>query len=98
LGSGTTLTPVAQRDFDLNRLKRPAAFSTDPVDGIKSVEVTLLRLRNATSQFGYATVEINGTERGDIHAKSALWFGDSDPLRLPYWRVTQAKLKIALPQ
>jgi hypothetical protein len=94
LGSGTTLTPVARRDFDLNRLKRPAAFSTDPADGIKSVEVTLLRLRNAASQFGYVTIENDDTERGDIYAKSALWFGDTDPLRRPDWRVTQAKLKI----
>jgi hypothetical protein len=94
LGSGTKLTPVARRDFDLNRLKRLAAFPTDPVDGVKSVEVVLLRLRNAGSQFGYVTIEIDDAERGDIHAKSALWFGDSDPLRRPDWQVTQAKLKI----
>jgi hypothetical protein len=43
LGPETTLTPLSRRDFDLSRLKRPAAFSTDPVDGVKSVEVTLLR-------------------------------------------------------
>jgi hypothetical protein len=94
LGSGTTLTLVSRRDFDLSRLKRPTAFPTDTVDGIKSVEVTLLRLRNAASQYGYVTIEIDGTEGGDIHARSARWFGDSDPLRWPDWRVTQAKLKI----
>jgi hypothetical protein len=94
LGSGTTLTPVSRRDFDLNRLKRPAAFSTDPVDGVKSVEVVLLRLRNAGSQFDRVTIQIDDTKRGDIHAKSAHWFGDSDPLRRPDWQATQAKLKI----
>jgi hypothetical protein len=41
------------------------------------------------------TIENDDTERRDIHAKSALWFGDSDPLRRPDWQVTQAKLKIA---
>jgi hypothetical protein len=92
LGSRTTLTSVSRRDFDLNRLKRPAAFPTDPVDGVKSVEVTLLRLRNNT---GRVTIEPDDAERGGIHATSALWFGDCDPLRLPYWQVTQAKLKIA---
>jgi hypothetical protein len=91
LGSGTTLTPVSRRDFDLNRLKRPAAFPTDPVDGVKSVAVTLLRLRNNT---GHVTIEPDDAERGDIHATSVRWFGDSDPLRLPYWQITQAKLKI----
>lgn len=94
LDSEKTLTPIRPRDFDLHRLKRPMPFPTDPSDGIKSVEVTLLRLRNAASQFGYVTIEIDGTEGGDIHAKSAHWFGDSDPLRRPDWQVTQAKLKI----
>jgi hypothetical protein len=42
LDSETALTPVSRRDFDLDRLKRPAAFPTDPVDGVKSVKVTLL--------------------------------------------------------
>ena len=49
LDSETALTPVSRRDFDLDRLKRPAAFPTDPVDGVKSVKVTLLRLRNTTA-------------------------------------------------
>jgi hypothetical protein len=33
LDSETALTPVSRRDFDLDRLKRLAAFPTDPVDG-----------------------------------------------------------------
>jgi hypothetical protein len=94
LGSETALTPVARRDFDLDRLKMPAAFSTDPGDGVKSVEVTLLRLLNTAGRFGRVTIEIDDTEHGDIHATSARWFGDSDPLRRPEWQVTQARLKI----
>jgi hypothetical protein len=95
LDSETALTPVSRRDFDLDRLKRIAAFPTDPVDGVKSVEVTLLRLRNTAGGFGRVTIEIDDAEHGDIHASSASWFGDSDLLRRPDWQVTQAKLKIA---
>jgi hypothetical protein len=94
LGSGATLTPVARRDFDLKRLKNPAAFSTDSVDGIKSVEVVLLRPRNTADPFGCVAIDIDDAEYGDIHAKSARWFGDSDLLRRPEWRVSQAKLRI----
>jgi hypothetical protein len=95
LDSETALTPVSRRDFDLDRLKRPAAFPTDPVDGVKSVKVTLLRLRNTSGGFDRVTIEIDNAEHGDIHARSACWFGDSDLLRRPDWQVTQAKLKIA---
>jgi hypothetical protein len=94
LDSETALTPVSRRDFDLDRLKRIAAFPTDPVDGVKSVEVTLLRLRDPAGGFGRVTIEAEDTEHGDIHARSARWFGDFDLLRRPDWLVTQAKLKI----
>jgi hypothetical protein len=93
LDSETTLTPVSRRDFDLDHLKRPMPFPTDPVDGVKSVEVTLLRLRDAAGRFGRVTIEVDG-EHADIHGTSAGWFGDFDPLRRPEWQVTQAKLKI----
>jgi hypothetical protein len=38
LDSENALTPIRPRDFDLDRLKRPMPFPTDPSDGIKSVE------------------------------------------------------------
>jgi hypothetical protein len=95
LDSETALTPVSRRDFDLDRLKRLAAFSTDPVDRVKSVTVTLLRLRTSADHFGRVTIDIDGVEHGDIQSRSACWFGDSDLLRRPDWQVTQANLKIA---
>lgn len=64
MDSETTLTPVSRRDFDLDRLKRPMPFPTDPSDGIKSVEVTLLRLRNTARGFGRVTIEADDTEHG----------------------------------
>jgi hypothetical protein len=94
LGSNAALTPLARRDFDLDRLKRPTPFPTDPPDGIKSVEVTLLRLRDAAGRFARVTIEVDG-EHADIHKTSAECFGDFDPLGRPEWRVTQARLRIA---
>ena len=69
-------------------------FPTDPSDGIKSVEATLLRLRDAAGRFGRVTIEVDG-EHPDIYRTSAGWFGDFDPLRRPEWRVMQARLRIA---
>jgi hypothetical protein len=92
--SENALTPARPRDFDLDHLKRPMAFPTDPSDGIKSVEVMLLRLRNAAGHFGRVTIEVDG-EHPDIYRTSAGWFGDFDPLRRPEWRVMQARLRIA---
>ncbi len=48
LSSETELLPVSPREFDLDRLRRPMVFATDPVDGIKQVSVTALRLRDLT--------------------------------------------------
>jgi hypothetical protein len=93
LGSQTALTPVRPIGFALDRLKRPMPFPTDPSDGIKSVKVTLLRLRDAASRFGRVTIEADG-EHADIYGNSAGWFGDFDPLRRPECRVTQVRLRI----
>ena len=78
LDSETTLTPVSRRDFDLDRLKRPMPFPTDPSDGIKSVEVTLLRLRNTARGFGRVTIEADDTEQHDddcVGRAGVLFFG-----------------------
>ena len=69
-------------------------FPTDPVDGIKSVKVTLLRLRNMVVGYGRVTIEIDHAERPDIHAISAGWFGESNPLARPEWQVVMANLRI----
>jgi hypothetical protein len=94
LGSGDKLTPIDVRSFALDRLKRPMEFPTDPADGVKSVRVTLLRLRNMVGGYGRVTIEIDDSDRIDIYAASAAWFGDSDPLQRPEWRVIVANLKI----
>ena len=73
LDSENALSPARPRDFDLDRLKLPMPFPTDPSDGIKSVEVTLLRLRDAAGHFGRVTIEVDG-EHPDICSTSAGWF------------------------
>jgi hypothetical protein len=56
------------------------------------VTVTLLRLSSIGGRFARVTIETD--EDTDIHAASARWFGDGDPLQRLEWRVTQAKLRI----
>src|SRR5207248_1950278 len=58
LGEEARLKPVDRRDFQLDRLKRPIPFSTDPVDGIKSVTVTKLGLATVYGGYGRVTIEI----------------------------------------
>jgi hypothetical protein len=93
MGSDQELQPVHRRDFDLDRLKRPMPFPTDPADGIKSVTVTQVRLSRIGGRFDRVTIETG--EDTDIHAASAHWFGDGDPLQRFDWRITQANLRIA---
>jgi hypothetical protein len=93
IGSEQELQPVHRRDFNLDRLKRSIPFPTDPVDGIKSVTVIQLRLSHIGARFHRVTIETD--ENTDIHAASARWFGDRDPLQRVDWRITQAKLRIS---
>jgi hypothetical protein len=72
LDSEHALTPLRPRDFDLDRLKRPMPFPTDPSDGITSVEVTLLRLRNVAGHFGRVTIEVGGEHADIIRARGAI--------------------------
>jgi hypothetical protein len=91
---------VAERTRTFSRVSilivsgKKAPFRTDPIDGIKSVAVTLLRLSNIARGFERLTIEVDQDQQTDIYAASARWFGDSDPLRRPEWRVSQAKLRI----
>jgi hypothetical protein len=94
LGVTETVSPIATRPFFLDRLKRPLGGDTDPSDGIQAVKVILLRLAPVSGGYGRVTIEVDPADRMDICARSEQWFGDSDPLRWPEWRVTQAKLRI----
>ena len=40
------------------------------------------------------TIEIDPSDHINIHTRSEQWFGETDPLQRPDWRVTQAKLWI----
>jgi hypothetical protein len=94
LDSSLALEPISRRQFSLNRLKRRMPFPQDQDDGIKDVRVTLLRLAEIAGGSGRLTIEKDDPVGGDIYDASARWFGDTDPLKHPNWRVTQAKLCI----
>jgi hypothetical protein len=94
LGSGFELEAISRRRFDLNRLKYRMPFPRDQADGIKDVRVTLLRLTEIAGGSARLTIEKDDSVGGDIYDASARWFGDTDPLKRPDWRVTQAKLCI----
>ena len=85
--------PVLMRTFDLDRLRQPIIFATDPQDGIKSIGVTALRLRDLTDMASRITVESTDTAKG-LYALAEGWFGDANPLRRDHWRIEQAKLLI----
>jgi hypothetical protein len=85
---------VSPRSNMLDKLRQPLPFNTDPSDGIKAVKVTLLRLANLSARYSRITIEIDPSDRADICARSAEWFGDHDPLRRPEWRVMQAAFRV----
>jgi hypothetical protein len=88
------IQPVVARRFTLDGLKRIRGFPVDEADGIKTVKVFLLRLASQSSRNGRVSVETDPTDRTDLHASCAEWFGDADPLQRFEWQVIQAKLRI----
>jgi len=95
LGVRDQLKPIVVRPVILDCLKQPMSFPTDSADGVKSVRITLLRLRNMVGGYGRVTIETDDARgRTDIHAASADWFGNRDPLTRPDWSVEIANLKI----
>lgn len=93
LGGEAELLPVSPRTFDLERLREPIVFETDPEDGIKDVRVTALRLRDLTDMAGRITVESTNAADG-LHARADCWLGDTNPLRRDHWRIEHARLQI----
>ena len=70
------------------------AFESDPADGIASVKLTMLRLALMGARYERVTIEVDPSDRADLCARSAQWFGDADPMRWPEWSVTHATLRI----
>jgi hypothetical protein len=94
LGSDERLETLQRRRFNLDRLKNPMPFPSDPADGIKEAKTTLLRIADFSHQLGRLTMELGDAGHRDIHSVSARWFGAADPLKQSHWRVTQARLRI----
>ena len=81
------------RRFDLERLRHPFDFPTDPVDGIERVRVTSLRLMPLDTASQRLVLECMKDETGTIWQMSHSRLGANDPLT-GGWRVTQVKFTI----
>lgn len=86
---------VPLRKYDLDVLLTPHEFSTDPEDGIESVEIKLLRLVPFENNGERLTLECLRNADRTIWSMAAERFGPHDPL-VDGWRATQAKLTIKL--
>lgn len=92
LGSPFGGERVPLRRYDLNHLRRPVPFPTDPEDNIEAVQLNLLRLMPLDTQAERVTLECMGG------AERSIWqmaddFGERNPLRSGC-AVTQARLAI----
>jgi hypothetical protein len=94
LGIKGKIRPVVAERFALDRLRSPMEFESDAADGLKTVKVTLLRLRRMGSRYERVTIEVDPSARIDICGRSKQLFRDADPLRWPDWYVTHATLRI----
>ena len=95
LGSRDELRPIDVRSFALNRLKQTDRVSDRPWRWRKVCQGRLA----SPSEYGWWIWSRDDRDRRfwnrtDLHAVSATWFGDFDPLQRPEWRVIVAKLKI----
>ena len=86
---------VPLRKYDLDVLLAPHEFTTDPEDGIESVEIKLLRLVPFENNGERLTLECLRNADRTIWSMAAERFGPNDPL-VGGWRATQAKLTIKL--
>ena len=81
------------RQFDLDVLRRPFAFPTEPADDIEEVKVTLLRLMPLDAGGERITLECMRGAKRSIWQMADARFGEHDPLGDGY-RITRARLVI----
>lgn len=93
LGSDGNPETIALKRYELDSLRRPRSFPTDPEDHIAKVRIRRLRLRPFGPAAGALTLERDARGSADLHALSSSWFGNSDPLRGGF-RVNQATISI----
>ena len=80
LGLSSKATGLPVRQYTLNQLRRPFAFSTDPEDNIEQVRVTLLRLEPLDSQAERVTLECMRRAGRNIWELAHERFREHDPL------------------
>ncbi len=72
---------VALREYDLDRLLRPHAFSRDPEDCLASVKVDLLRMRDIEGKNNRIQVSLASDETRSLYDYCRDRFGSYDPTR-----------------
>jgi hypothetical protein len=93
LHSAFTGERLPLRQYRLDHLRGPTAFSSEAADNIESVRLSLLRLRPLDTDAERITLECMGRRESSIWDMAASRFGEHDPLSEGY-RVTQARLVI----
>jgi hypothetical protein len=91
----TDLEPeqIPLRIYNLNSLRDPRAFPTDPDDGIRNVTVRRLRLRPYAGSGGRVIIEVDARSDESIYDVADDWFGSRNPLRNGFL-VNQARMSI----
>ena len=91
----TDLDPeqIPLRVYNLDSLRSPRAYPTDPEDGIRNVRVRRLRLRPYAGNGGRIIVETDGRSEESIYDLADEWFGSQNPLHNGF-RVNQARMSI----
>lgn len=93
LSSKTAVAQMTLRRYDLQSLKRPHAFPTDPVDRIKQVMLRSLRLMPFGAEEFRLTMELGRASQKSIWDFAEARFGDKSPLRAG-WLVTSATVAV----
>jgi hypothetical protein len=88
------IQPIVARRFTLNGLKSPQEFTFDATDGIRSVNLFVLRLASIGARGARVTIDIDASDRRSIYTVSEEAFGGANLLRQFEWQVIQAKMRI----
>ncbi len=84
---------VPLRRYNLQPLMSRPNLDTDPEDGIESVEVVMIKLKDTGGQ-GRLTLEVPARSDMNLYEYAEEFFGDRNPLKTGCFVPTQAKLSI----
>ncbi len=83
---------IALKQYDIQKLLKPAVLSFDIEDGIESVKVTMLKVARPNSN-NTVTLDVATKEERKIYDVSKEYFGDNDPLKSGF-RLKQVRISV----